>query len=102
MFTKNDLRLAVLAVLAACGVFLLTGVAAAAPPPPAAHATDTPAPAPSRALDPRFHADVEIDPTAYVLGGYSLHVGLGWRRVRVDLGAFAMTLPGAFVPGDDF
>lgn len=40
-----------------------------------------------------FHADVEVDPTAYALQGYSLHVGVGHRRWRVDLGAFAMALP---------
>lgn len=40
----------------------------------------------------RFHADFEVDPTAYILDGYSLHAGIGWKRVRVDLGAFAMSL----------
>jgi hypothetical protein len=49
-----------------------------------------------------FHGDFEIDPTAYALGGQSLHVGLGWKRVRVDLGAFGLTLPSAAVGNDDF
>jgi hypothetical protein len=49
-----------------------------------------------------FHADVEIDPTAYALSGYSLHVGLGWRRVRLDLGAFALALPSVVKDNDDF
>lgn len=40
-----------------------------------------------------FHADVEVDPTAYALAGHSLHVGLGYRHARLDLGAFAMDLP---------
>jgi hypothetical protein len=48
----------------------------------------------------RFHADAEIDPTAYVLGGYSLHVGLGWDRARLDLGAFALDVP-EFVHGNE-
>jgi hypothetical protein len=47
-----------------------------------------------------FHADIEIDPTAYVLDGNSLHVGIGWRSLRVDLGNFAIAMP-QFVHGDD-
>lgn len=47
-----------------------------------------------------FHADFEVDPTAYALSGYSLHVGLGWKRLRLDLGAFAMALPD-FAKSDD-
>ncbi|MFO7180135.1 MAG: hypothetical protein DIU78_015660 [Pseudomonadota bacterium] len=46
------------------------------------------------------HVDAEVDPTAYVLDGYSLHVGVGYERLRVDLGAYAMKLP-AFVHGHD-
>lgn len=52
--------------------------------------------------DARFHLDVEIDPTAYVFRGYSLHVGLGWKRVRLDLGAFAMAVPHFFQSNDAF
>lgn len=37
--------------------------------------------------------DVEIDPTAYALRGHSVHAGLGWEHLRVDLGAFAMEVP---------
>lgn len=37
--------------------------------------------------------DLEVDPLAYGLGGYSLHAGLNWDRLRLDLGAFAMDLP---------
>ena len=99
MLSIRDHRLAVLAV---CGIVTLAGAAGAATPAPAV-ATEQPAALPSpAALDTRLHVDVEIDPTAYVLGGYSLHVGIGWRRVRADLGAFAMELPGAFLPSDDF
>lgn len=50
----------------------------------------------------RLHLDVEIDPTAYVLRGYSLHVGIGWRRLRVDLGAYAMAMPEFMHGNPDF
>lgn len=43
----------------------------------------------------RLHVDFEVDPTAHILDGYSLHAGIGWKRVRVDLGAFAMRIPEA-------
>ena len=46
-----------------------------------------------------FHADAEIDPTAYLLKGFSLHVGLGWERWRLDLGNFALAVP-RFVHGN--
>jgi hypothetical protein len=49
-----------------------------------------------------FHADVEVDPTAYVLSGHSLHVGLGWQHLRVDLGAFGLALPAAVTGNNDF
>jgi hypothetical protein len=59
---------------------------------------------PNPAADPRaqsgLHADAEVDPTAYALDGYSLHVGIGYRRVRVDVGAYAMAIP-SFVHGND-
>ncbi|MBK8691988.1 MAG: hypothetical protein IPN17_06695 [Deltaproteobacteria bacterium] len=50
----------------------------------------------------RLHLDVEIDPTAYILRGYSLHVGIGWRRLRVDLGAYAMAMPEFMHGNPDF
>lgn len=46
--------------------------------------------------------DAEIDPTAYVLDGHSVHVGVGAGHLRVDLGAFAMTLPAAIHGQDGF
>src|SRR6185295_6893494 len=49
-----------------------------------------------------LHADVEVDPTAYVLRGHSLHVGLGWGRLRADLGAYGLSLPAAMTGNDDF
>jgi hypothetical protein len=44
--------------------------------------------------------DVEIDPTAYVLSGNSLHAGLARDHWRLDLGNFGLTVPQA-VHGDD-
>ncbi len=45
------------------------------------------------------HLDAETDPTAFIMSGYSLHVGLGWKRARLDLGGYGMDLP-AFVHGN--
>ncbi len=42
----------------------------------------------------RFHVDLETDPTAFVFSGWSLHAGLGWKHVRLDLGVYAMDVPG--------
>ena len=39
--------------------------------------------------------DVEVDPLAYLLQGYSVHVGFRTQQLRFDLGAFAVTYPGA-------
>ena len=47
-----------------------------------------------------IHGDVEVDPTAYALSGNSIHVGIGYEHLRLDLGNFAMALP-QFVHGDD-
>lgn len=44
--------------------------------------------------------DVELDPLAYALGGYSVHVGVGTDHFRFDLGAFGMDMPD-FVHGQD-
>ncbi len=37
--------------------------------------------------------DAEVDPIAYVARGYSLHVGINWERLRLDLGAFGAQVP---------
>jgi hypothetical protein len=37
--------------------------------------------------------DVEVDPIAYALDGYSLHVGVGSGRYRFDVGNFALGMP---------
>jgi len=61
---------------------------------------DADAPVARVGADSSFHADAEVDPTAYVLDGYSLHVGVGYKRLRVDLGAYAMKVPVA-LHGED-
>ncbi|MBL9019079.1 MAG: hypothetical protein JNL83_33130 [Myxococcales bacterium] len=45
-------------------------------------------------------ADVEVDPTAYALSGHSIHAGIAWGHLRLDLGNFAMALP-QWVHGED-
>lgn len=53
------------------------------------------------AADPGSLAgDVEVDPTAYILDGSSLHAGLARGHLRLDLGVYAMALPQA-AHGDD-
>jgi hypothetical protein len=42
-----------------------------------------------------LRVDVEVDPIAYALRGYSLHAGFSRGRFRVDLGAFAIEIPEA-------
>jgi hypothetical protein len=49
--------------------------------------------APREPLQSRFGFDLEADPTAFVLGGYSLHAGLGWRGLRLDIGGYGMNVP---------
>jgi len=51
---------------------------------------------------PALRADVEVDPTAYVLDGYSVHAGIERGRWRLDLGAFALALPASIHGNDGF
>jgi len=37
--------------------------------------------------------DVEVDPLAYVMAGYSAHLGVGLDRFRLDAGVFGVDLP---------
>ena len=37
--------------------------------------------------------DIEIDPAAYLMSGYSVHAGVGRGGQRVDLGVYAMDVP---------
>jgi hypothetical protein len=81
----------------------VSAAAAAAEPTAADPSAAEPTAAEPSAAEPhatRLRADVELDPTAYVLDGYSLHLGVAWRRLRVDLGAFALTVP-ELVHGQD-
>lgn len=55
-----------------------------------------------RGSSAHFHADVEIDPFAYALGGYSVHAGVGHRGFRLSLGAFALDLPSFLEPDEAF
>ena len=64
---------------------------------PAAHADDAQISARSSST---WGADFEIDPTAYVLGGHSLHVGITRGSWRLDLGNFAMDVPEALHGND--
>lgn len=86
-----------LVATAALALATTLGAAAAQAQDRAPTAVAAPAAPPSR-----VHLDVEIDPTAYILRGYSLHVGIGWRRLRVDLGAYAMAMPEFMHGNPDF
>ena len=79
-------------------LFAAVAVALAAVASPAA-ADDDAGVAPPKS-PPRLHLDAEVDPTAYVLSGYSGHLGLGIDRFRLDLGGYAMAVP-QFVHGND-
>lgn len=104
MNRSNSLRSSIVSsVLATTLVAALAAPALAAPDAAeAAPTATTPASTPAVTLHgPReLHADAEIDPTAYALAGNSIHVGIGYRHLRLDLGNFAMALP-AFAHADD-
>jgi len=69
--------------------------------PVVAAAGETPDPAASSAASP-VGVDVEVDPIAYALDGYSLHVGLTRGHFRVDLGAYAIAMPEAVHGNEGF
>ena len=87
---------------------LLAASAAAAPSPAAAAPAASPSPAagaPTAVTGPAtpaspLHFDLEVDPTAYALHGHSLHIGVGYHHLRVDLGNYAEELP-QFLHADD-
>jgi hypothetical protein len=54
---------------------------------------ETPSASAEGASQSSFHADIELDPTAFALDGFSLHAGLGWNKLRVDLGVFGLRIP---------
>ncbi|HEX2873705.1 MAG TPA: hypothetical protein VHP33_20755 [Polyangiaceae bacterium] len=79
--------------IAPASVFVLlaaVGPAHAAAPDAKPEIPGAPSEGPSQSS---FHADVELDPTAYALDGFSLHAGLGWSKLRVDLGVFGLRVP---------
>jgi hypothetical protein len=82
--------------------FLVASTLAAAVLPAGAIQAQPAAASASASSGSGFHADFEVDPTAYVFEGHSLHVGLGWKKLRLDLGAFALALPAALTGHDDF
>ena len=41
----------------------------------------------------RWGADIELDPIAYALAGFSLHAGITYGKFRLDLGAFGLDIP---------
>jgi hypothetical protein len=69
-------------------LFALTATIVALAPVHAAEVTDR--------VDAPVSLDVEVDPIAYALGGYSVHAGLRRGAFRLDLGAFAAEVPEAF------
>lgn len=46
--------------------------------------------------------DVEIDPIAYVMNGYSVHLGYLWGSFRLDVGVFGIEVPAAVHGNDGF
>lgn len=80
----------------AAAASVLTLVAAAT-----ASAAEEPAPR-EQPSESRLHLDLETDPTAFVFGGYSLHAGIGWKHLRLDLGAYAMDMPGFMESNEGF
>lgn len=82
---------------AACAIM---AVALAVSSSATAHAAEAPSSAEPSSRATAVHFDAEVDPTAYALSGYSLHLGVGYGRARLDLGAYAMNVP-RFVHGND-
>jgi hypothetical protein len=50
-------------------------------------------PARAEIATPPLYVDVEIDPAAYLMSGYSVHAGAGRGRARLEVGVYAMELP---------
>ncbi len=88
-----------LAALSAAAAFVVTAPALAARARTASDKVDAPGP---KSEASAWHLDVETDPTAFAFRGYSLHVGLGWQHLRLDLGGYAMDLPGFVEANDGF
>ncbi|HET9239137.1 MAG TPA: hypothetical protein VFO10_17895 [Oligoflexus sp.] len=50
----------------------------------------------------RIQWDVEVDPIAYAMQGFSVHLGLSPAYGRWDLGVYGMKLPSDVVDNDNF
>ncbi|NML21252.1 autotransporter outer membrane beta-barrel domain-containing protein [Pseudoflavitalea sp. G-6-1-2] len=48
------------------------------------------------------HIELEVDPIAYFLKGYSFHAGYQLNRIRYDVGVFGLETPEAFTSNDDY
>ena len=48
------------------------------------------------------HIELEVDPIAYFLKGYSFHAGYQLNRFRYDLGIFGLETPEAFTSNDKY
>ncbi len=83
---------AVAALLRATSAFASTVPALAAEAGPGPDRVEERGPKDTKASE--WHLDLETDPTAFAFRGYSLHIGLGWRRLRLDVGGYAMDVPG--------
>ncbi len=46
--------------------------------------------------------DIDIDPIAYVLKGFSIHAGLNTDHIRYDIGVFGIEVPESFHGNDGF
>jgi len=46
--------------------------------------------------------DIEIDPIAYALKGFSVHAGLNSEHIRYDIGIFGIEVPESFHGNDGF
>jgi hypothetical protein len=57
---------------------------------------------PAAPAAPALRADIEVDPTAYVLDGHSIHAGIERGRWRLDLGAFALAIPASIHGNEGF
>lgn len=49
-----------------------------------------------------YALDIEIDPIAYGLSGYSLHAGFGRENFRLDIGIFGLKAPTSFHGNDNY
>lgn len=47
-------------------------------------------------MNQAYALDIEIDPTAYLFSGHSVHLGFGGDHYRFDIGTFGLKAPEAF------